>query len=144
MTHSAIYKTPFTLQLCYKPLAILQRVTKSQNVHISSHDGLESFITSALFDAGHSVSQRGSRVAGIFHFLRQILWEQYLLFFIQWVYYSVTAILLPHKYLLGTLISYERGNGGSQSTSNMFASGSLKAVIKEYHLLIYFYIKEGR
>ena len=32
---------PFTLQLCYKPLGILQRVTKSQKVHISSHDVLQ-------------------------------------------------------------------------------------------------------
>ena len=41
MTHSAIYTLPFTLQLCYKPLGILQRVTESQKVHISSHDGLK-------------------------------------------------------------------------------------------------------
>ena len=41
MTHPAIYTTPFTLQLCYKPLGILQRVTKSQKVYISNHDGLE-------------------------------------------------------------------------------------------------------
>ena len=41
MTHPVIYTTPFTLQLCYKPLGILQRVTKSQKVHISSHDGLK-------------------------------------------------------------------------------------------------------
>ena len=40
MTHPAIYTTPFTLQLCYKPLGILQRVAKSQKAHISSHDGL--------------------------------------------------------------------------------------------------------
>ena len=38
MTHTAIHTLPFTLQLCYKPLGILQRVTKSQRVHISSHD----------------------------------------------------------------------------------------------------------
>ena len=38
MTHTAIYTLPFTLQLCYKPLGILQRVIKSQKVHISSHD----------------------------------------------------------------------------------------------------------
>ena len=38
MTHTAIYTLPFTLQLCYKPLGILQRVTKTQRVHISSHD----------------------------------------------------------------------------------------------------------
>ena len=41
MTHPAIYTLPFTLQLCYKPLEILQRVTKSQKVHISIHDGLQ-------------------------------------------------------------------------------------------------------
>ena len=38
MTHPAVYTLPLTLQLCYKPLGILQRVTKSQKVHISSHD----------------------------------------------------------------------------------------------------------
>ena len=41
MTYSAIYTLPFTLELCYKPLGILQRLTKSQKIHISSHDGLE-------------------------------------------------------------------------------------------------------
>ena len=40
MTHTAIYTLPFTLQLYYKPLGIQQRVTKSQKVHISSHDRL--------------------------------------------------------------------------------------------------------
>ena len=37
LTHPAAHTLPFTLQLCYKPLGILQRVNKSQNVHISSH-----------------------------------------------------------------------------------------------------------
>ena len=41
VTHLAIYTLLFTLQLCYKPLGILQRVTKSQKVHISSHDKLQ-------------------------------------------------------------------------------------------------------
>ena len=41
VTHPAVYTLPFTLQLCYKPLGILQRVAKSQKVHISSHDGLQ-------------------------------------------------------------------------------------------------------
>ena len=36
LTHPVVYTLPFTLQLCYKPLSILQRVTKSQKVHISS------------------------------------------------------------------------------------------------------------
>ena len=40
MTHLAIYALLFTLQLCYKPLGILQRVAKSQKLHISSHDVL--------------------------------------------------------------------------------------------------------
>ena len=40
VTHPAVYTLPFTLQLCYKPLGILQGVTKSQKVHISSHDVL--------------------------------------------------------------------------------------------------------
>ena len=41
MTHPVVYTLPFTLQLCYKALGILQRATKSQKVHISSHDGLQ-------------------------------------------------------------------------------------------------------
>ena len=41
MTHPAIYTIPFTLQLCYKPLGILQRITKSQKFYISSHNGLQ-------------------------------------------------------------------------------------------------------
>ena len=41
MTYPGVYTLPFTLQLCYKPLDILQRVTKSQTVHISSHDLLQ-------------------------------------------------------------------------------------------------------
>ena len=41
MTHPAAYTLPFTLQLCYKPLGILQRVTKSQKVHLSTHDVLQ-------------------------------------------------------------------------------------------------------
>ena len=41
MPHTAIYTLPFTLQLCYKPVGILQRVTKSQKVHISNHDVLQ-------------------------------------------------------------------------------------------------------
>ena len=41
MTHPAIYTLPFTLQLCCKPLGILQRVTKSQKDQILSHDRLK-------------------------------------------------------------------------------------------------------
>ena len=41
MTHPAVFTILFTLKLCYKSLAILQRVTKSQKVHISNHNGFE-------------------------------------------------------------------------------------------------------
>ena len=37
MTHQTVSTLPFILQLCYKPLGILRMVTKSQNVHISTH-----------------------------------------------------------------------------------------------------------
>ena len=40
VTHLAVCTLPFTLQLCYKSPGILQRVTKNQKVHISSHDVL--------------------------------------------------------------------------------------------------------
>ena len=40
VTHSAVYILPFTLQLCYKPLGILQRVDKSEKVDMSSLDVL--------------------------------------------------------------------------------------------------------
>ena len=45
MTHPTVYALPFTLQLCYKPLGVLQRVTKSQKVHISSQDVLQKWHT---------------------------------------------------------------------------------------------------
>ena len=76
MTHRAIYTIPFTLQLCYKPLGILQRLTKNQKVHISDHDGLEK-LHCINFGIGHRISQRGSRVAGLSPFPNQVFWEQY-------------------------------------------------------------------
>ena len=41
MTHPAICTLPFTLHLCYKPLVILLRATKSEKFQISSHDKLQ-------------------------------------------------------------------------------------------------------
>ena len=40
MTHTAVQTLSFTLQLCYKPLGIPQRVTKNQKVYISIHNRL--------------------------------------------------------------------------------------------------------
>ena len=42
------YILPLTLHLCYKPLGILKRVTKSQRVHISIHDGLQKLLNISL------------------------------------------------------------------------------------------------
>ena len=44
MTHPAVYTLLFTMQLCYKPLGILQRVNKSQKVHMSSHNVLQKLL----------------------------------------------------------------------------------------------------
>ena len=65
MTHPAIYTTPFTLQLCYKPLGILPRVTKSPMAHISSHDGLKNFLASTFLTIGPGVSKSRDRVKEI-------------------------------------------------------------------------------
>ena len=52
MPHSPFFTLPFILHLCYKSLAILQRVTKSQKVHFLSHDGLQNFTTSNFVNIG--------------------------------------------------------------------------------------------
>ena len=65
MTHPAVYTLTCNLQLFYKQLGILQRVTKSQKICISSHDGLQNFVTSILLNTGPRVSQNEDRVAGI-------------------------------------------------------------------------------
>ena len=62
ITYPAVYTLLFSLQLCYKPLGILQRVTKSQKAHISSHDGLKNFLTSNFLTIGPRVSKSGDRV----------------------------------------------------------------------------------
>ena len=62
ITYPAVYTLLFTLQLCYKSLGILQRVTKSQKAHLSSHDGLQNFLTSNFLTIGTRVSKSGDRV----------------------------------------------------------------------------------
>ena len=56
MTHPAVYTLPFTLQLRYKPLSILQRVTKSQKVHISGHDVLQKLLNIEI--SSHDLLQK--------------------------------------------------------------------------------------
>ena len=91
ITHPAIYTEPFTLQLCYKPLAIMQRVTKSQKAHISNHDGLENLHNiNFVWCRSLGVPERDQNSRNFplpqSSFLRTID----LLFFKQYVYYSLT------------------------------------------------------
>ena len=110
MTNPAIYTT----QLCYKPLGILQRVTKSQKVHISSHDILQKLHNiNFVRDRSQGFPEREQSNKNFPLLQPNFMRTIDSLFLIQWIYYSLTAIHSPHKYLLGTLISYERGNGGS-------------------------------
>ena len=111
----AIYAVPFTLQFCYKPLGILQRVTKSQKAHISNHDGLEKL---------HNMNFVWHRSQGFLEreqngrnfplpqssFLRAIdllLFKQY------FRSYSLTTIYSSHKFMQENLISHNRSNGRS-------------------------------
>ena len=66
--HPAIYALLFTLQVCYKPLGIPQRVIRSQKAHIPSHDGLQKFMTPTFLNISPMVSQSESTVAGISSF----------------------------------------------------------------------------
>ena len=65
ITYPALYTLLFTLQLCYKSLGILQRVTKSPKAHISSHDGLKNFLASTFLTIDPSVSKSRDRVTEI-------------------------------------------------------------------------------
>ena len=141
LTHSAIYTTLFTLHLCYKPLGIPQRVTKNQKVHISSHDGLENLHNINFFwhrSQGFPEKEQSSRNFPLpqSSFLRNIdlfFFKKFYIFLLL-VYYSLISIYLPHKYLQENLISHDRGNGWSSSTSKL---------VKEYHFLISLYITVG-
>ena len=62
ITYPAVYTLMFDLQFCYKPLGILQRITKSREAHISSHDGLPNFLTSTFLTIGPRVSNSWDRV----------------------------------------------------------------------------------
>ena len=66
--HPTIYTLLFTLQVCYKPLGLVQIVKRSQKVHISSHDGLQNFIKPTFFNISPMVSQSDYRVVGISSF----------------------------------------------------------------------------
>ena len=52
MTHQATYTIPINLQSCYKPLVILQRVTKSHKAHILSYDVFKKLHNTVFVDIG--------------------------------------------------------------------------------------------
>ena len=59
VTHPAVYTLSFTLQLCYKPLGILERLIKSQKFHCKN------FTTLTLLDIGPKVfSERKVEFSG--------------------------------------------------------------------------------
>ena len=97
ITYLAVYTLLFTLQLYYKPLAILQRVTKSRKAHISSHDGLQNFLTSTFLTIGLRVSKSGDRVTEICSSLTKFYF----------MFYFLIAVHSPHKHLQETFISLE-------------------------------------
>ena len=97
MTYLAIYTLPFTLQFCYKPLGILQIVTKSQNVHISSDNWFPNFITSNLLKIGSKVS----------HSSRNTSFPHKMLNFSSNMSYSLTSVHSPSKYLLERIVSHK-------------------------------------
>ena len=60
---SACFTLPCTLQLYYKPLGILQTVTKSQKFNISNDNGFPNFTILTLLEIGSSVSQSSSNTS---------------------------------------------------------------------------------
>ena len=73
----------------------------------------KNFITSTLFEIVLEFPREAAEYQE--HPLPQSIFlrAKDLLFFKQWVYYSLTAINSPHKYLQGTLIYHEKSTGGS-------------------------------
>ena len=70
----------FTLQLCHKPLGILQMLTKSRKVHISKDDGLPNFAISTLLKTASGITN----IAGIRPSLKKyLIWINR--FFILWL-----------------------------------------------------------
>ena len=85
MTHLAIYTLLFTLKLCCKPLDILQRVTKSQKVHISKDDGLADFTTSTLLKIGSRIP-RSSRNTSFHEKILSLTSNRYFISWLQSIY----------------------------------------------------------
>ena len=133
MTHSAIYTRPFTFQLSYKPLGILQRVTKSQKGHISNHDGLQNLQNiNSFWHRSQGFQERALPKSSFLRTIDLFFFKQFYIIPLL-VYYSLTSTYLQHKYLQGNLVSHDRGNGWTSSTSKL---------VKEYHF-ISLYIKVG-
>ena len=98
ITYAAVFTWPFTLQLCCKPLVILQRVTKSWKAHISSHDGLQNFLTSTFLTIV-APEERKSVIPSLNTKLAKLNTK--------YVFYFLTAFNWPHKRPQKSFISHE-------------------------------------
>ena len=97
MTQSAIYTLPFTLQLCYKSLGMLQRITKCQKVHISRHDGLKKLHIKFAWHRSQNFPEK-EQSSRIFHFPKQIFWTNTPLWLIKRIFSSDQKEQIANKF----------------------------------------------
>ena len=91
----------FTLQSCYKPLGVMQRVAKSLKVYFSIHDILQNFPTSYLLNIGLGVPSewgRSNRNLSFSHLILNLSSNKS---------FILTAVHSSHKHLQETIISNE-------------------------------------
>ena len=91
----------FTLQSCYKPLGVMQRVAKSLKVYFSIHDILQNFPTSYLLNIGLGVPPewgRSNRNLSFSHLILNLSSNRS---------FILTAVHSSHKHLQETIISNE-------------------------------------
>ena len=101
MTHPSGSTLLFTLQSCYKPLGVMQRVAKSLKVYFSIHDILQNFPTSYLLNIGLGVPPewwRSNRNLSFSHLILNLSSNRS---------FILTAVHSSHKHLQETIISNE-------------------------------------
>ena len=101
MTHPSGSTLLFALQSCYKPLGVLQRVSKSLKVHFSIHDIFQIFSTWFLLNISPGVLPewgRSNRDLSFSHLILNLSSNRS---------FILIAVHSPHKHLQETIISYE-------------------------------------
>ena len=96
----SLYPVNNSWSFCYKPLGIQQRLTESQKIHVSSHDGLPNFLTSNMLNIRPRIFQNGDRVARtclslIKHYICQVIG----LLFSNWSLFTTYTIAGNHRFL---------------------------------------------